>query len=408
MEDNNRKYSDIDALLSNAFKQISLREIFERRIHELGLTERAVRDMLKIGHKTLRGIIDGTQKRAEISNFQKLAMFLNMPIDEFIDIHSSMTEKKFSEQETPANIKKFLKENFDLAVLRKSGFINSINDYSAIENKIVSFFGLSSIFEYKKRSFNTAFWAGIVSEKSISKTSTVRDFWLTSAKILSTKIDNPYSYDRQNLVSFFPQIRWYSTNEQFGLINVIKHLFNIGITVIYQPKLSSLKLRGATFSVNNKPCIVITDYMGFYPTLWHCLIHELYHVLFDWEIINKDANSYHISDDSEELFTIDEREIEADDFARRYLFSKEKMEEVSPCIYDYKYVNEVAKDNNVHPSIIHSYYAYDNGKTDRMAWVRAKRYMPDVKTAVYKLENRWDEVKNIDEVAKKLKLEIYN
>ena len=50
--------------------------------------------MLKIGHKTLRGIIDGTQKRAEISNFQKLAMFLNMPIDEFIDVHSSMTEKK--------------------------------------------------------------------------------------------------------------------------------------------------------------------------------------------------------------------------------------------------------------------------------------------------------------------------
>jgi hypothetical protein len=43
-----------------------------------------------------------------------------------------------------------------------------------------------------------------------------------------------------------------------------------------------------------------------------------------------------------------------------------------------------------------------------MAWVRAKRYMPDVKIAVYKLENRWDEVESIDDVAKKLKLEIYN
>jgi len=408
MEDNNKKHNDIDALLTGIFKQPSLRELFDKRVHELNLSERDVRKMLKIEYRALNGIIDGTQKRADTTSFQKLATFLNMPTDEFIEIHASLTEKNFSDQNTPANTKRFIKEHFDLAVLRKAGFIDSITDFIEIEKRIVSFFGLTSIFEYKKRAFDTAFMSGIVTEKGAAKTSLSRDFWLTTAKSLAAKIDNPYQYDRKDLVAFFPQIRWFSTNEEFGLANVIKELLKIGITVIFQPRLSTLHLRGATFSVNNKPVIVLTDYKGFYATLWHCLIHELFHVLFDWEEINKDIYSYHISDDSEELLTINEKEVEADDFARKYLFSKEKMDEIRPFIYNQKYISEIARDNNVHPSIIHIYHAFDNSKTDRLVWMRAKRYMPDINRCVYHLTNPWNNSKSIDEIAHKLKLEIYN
>ena len=415
MGTNEEKYNEIDALLNKAFKQSSLRELFDRRIHELGLTERSVRDMLKIGYKTLRGIIDGTQKRAEIANFQKLALFLNIPVEDFIDLHSSSASKKFSEQESPANKKKFLKESFDLAALRKAGFIENINDFEGIENKVIDFFGFSSIFEYKKRAFDTAFSAGALALRDVTKSTLntssrflTTDFWLTSAKSLAVRIDNPYQYDRQKLVNFFPQIRWYSRNEEYGLTNVIKELFRIGITVIFLPRFSNLHVRGATFALDNKPCIVLTDYRGFYPTLWHCLIHELYHVLFDWIEILNDAYSFHVSDATEEVLTINEKEMEADEFAQKYLFSEEKMEEVSPYIYDRQYVEEIARDNNVHPSIIHSYYAHAHGKTDRMAWVRARRFMPPVTKSVYQLASSWNSNKSIDEIAKKLKLEIYN
>lgn len=406
--DENNKHNEIDALLNGILRQPNLRDLFDKRLHELNVKQTTVQKMLKIERRTLNGILDGTQKKADTWSLQKVALFLNIPIDEFIEIHSSMTERNFSEQDTTANKKKFLKENFDLAVLRRAGFINDITDFASIEQKIISFFGFSSIFEYKKRSFEIAFSSGMVTENNIEKTAITRDFWLTTAKSVAGKIDNPNHYERQYLVNFFPQIRWYSTNEEFGLLNTIKHLFKIGITVMYLPRLSSLKLRGATLAVNNKPVIVLTDYKGFYPTLWHCLIHELYHVLFDWALINKGEKSFHISDDSEELFTIDEREIEADDFARKYLFSKEKMEEVTPFIYNYKYITEIARDNNVHPSIIYSYHAYDTSKKDRMAWIRAKKYMPEINVAVHRLETAWNEMKNVDEVAKKLKLEIYN
>jgi Zn-dependent peptidase ImmA (M78 family) len=203
-------------------------------------------------------------------------------------------------------------------------------------------------------------------------------------------------------------LKWFSTNEELGLINAISHLFRLGITVVFQPRLSMLYLRGATFAVNNKPVIALTDYKGFYPTIWHCLIHELFHVLFDWEKISKDAYSVHTSDDTDEILTMDENELEADDFARKFLFSQDKLDAVSPFIYNQKYIEEVAKNNDIHPSIIHAYYAHDHGKIDRMAWARARRHIPDTNKSVFRIANYWDKAKPIDEVAKNLKLEIYN
>jgi HTH-type transcriptional regulator / antitoxin HigA len=407
MEDKN-KYNDIDSLLRGIFREANLRSIFDGRINELKLSQSAVQKLLKIERRTLNGILDGSQKRVDTTSLQKIASFLKMPFDEFVEIHSALIEKNFSEKSTPTNKKRFIKENFDLAVLRKSGFISSITDFEEIERKIVTYFGLATIFEYKKRSFDTALSApSLVSEK-ITKSAPVRDFWLTSAKSLASKIDNPYQYDRKNLVNFFPQLKWFSTNEELGLINAISHLFRLGITVVFQPRLSMLYLRGATFAVNNKPVIALTDYKGFYPTIWHCLIHELFHVLFDWEKISKDAYSVHTSDDTDEILTMDENELEADDFARKFLFSQDKLDAVSPFIYNQKYIEEVAKNNDIHPSIIHAYYAHDHGKIDRMAWARARRHIPDTNKSVFRIANYWDKAKPIDEVAKNLKLEIYN
>lgn len=406
MEDNN-KHRDIDALLGNIFKQASLRERFDKRMHQLGLSERDVRTMLKVEHRTINGIIDGTQRRGDISSFKKLAAFLNIPLDEFLEMHSSLIEATSSDLNSFANKKKFIKDNFDLAVLKKAGFINTITEFEEIEKKLVKYFGLSSIFEYKKRSFNTAFCSpGIVEEKVIKSIPT-RDFWLTSAKTLATKIDNPYSYDRKTLIDFFPQIKWFSTNEDLGLVNVIKSLFRIGITVIFQPRLSLLYLRGATLAVNAKPVIVLTDYKGFYPTLWHALVHELYHVLFDWTNIAS-SHAFHVTNDNEEIITMVEDGMEADEFARKYFFSKEKSKEISPFIYNEQYVKKIAKDSNVHSSIIHAYHAFDNGSVDRMAWARAKRHIPDAKKCVYRVANYWDSEKSLDEIAQRLKSEIYN
>lgn len=410
MEFNEEKHRQVNEFLNNLFKEASLRDIFERRLHELNINQTNALKLLKLERKALLGILDGTQRRTDYTNFEKLAAFLNMQTEELIQQHTSLLESKFEQKEFSRDKKKFIREHFDLAALKKAGFINDVTDEDEIEQKINRFYGFNSIFEYEKRSFNAMFSAPVIGSKSIEtieKIGLTRDNWLTAGRQLAVRLDNPYQYDREGLIKYFSQIRWYSTNVEFGLINVIKSLFKFGITVIYQSPLSSLHLRGATIPVMGKPCILLTDHKGFYPTLWHALIHELYHVLFDWIDI-KTNDKPHLTEDTSQVFTITDNELDADNFAREYLFSRSKIDSTKLYLKDPEYIDEVAKDNDVHPSFIYTYYAFDYDKVDRMAWARAKKQTPPVSKAVHRLENPFNKAMPIDDFAKKLKLEIYN
>jgi HTH-type transcriptional regulator/antitoxin HigA len=411
MDSNNEKYQQANNLLNNLFKEPSLRELFERRLHDLNLNQTNALKMLKMERKAFLGIIDGTQRRTDYTNFEKLAAFLNSQTEELIQKHTALLEKNFELKESPTrDKKKFIREHFDLASLKKAGFINDVTDADEIEAKINRFYGFNSIFEYEKRSFNAFFSAPDISSKSIEtfeRITLARDNWLTAGRQLAARLDNPYQYDREGLIKYFPEIRWYSTNVEFGLINVIKALFKLGITVIYQSPLSSLHLRGATIPVMGKPCILLTDHKGFYPTLWHGLVHELYHVLFDWLDI-KSKDKPHITEDTSQVLTITDSEMDADNFAREFLFARKKIEEIKLYLRDQEFVEETAKNNDVHPSFIYTYYAFDYDKIDRMAWARAKRFTPPISKAVYRLENPFGKPMPIEDFAKKLRLEIYN
>ena len=54
--------------------------------------------------------------------------------------------------------------------------------------------------------------------------------------------------------------RPYTRDVENGLTKVVKALFNVGVTVIFQPTVDNLQVRGATISINNKPCIVLSDF----------------------------------------------------------------------------------------------------------------------------------------------------
>ena len=389
----------IDPLL---IRKESLKELFELRMKELNISPTNVLEILKIQYRTLNGILNGTQKTVDFTNLIKIANFLQKPNDLIVKLYLEILESNFPNKtfNSPQNIE-FIKNNFDLAALKKANFINGINDFDEIEKKINSFFGLKSIFDYKRPPVDVAFSAGLIKPKN----ELTRSFWIKVANDTFKEINNANNYSRQTLVDYFPQIRWYSTNVELGLINIIKELFKMGITIIYQSPLPSLHLRGATFAVNNKPCIVITNYKGFYPTLWFALIHELFHVIFDWdEILN---NHYHLTDEASEQLTVIEKETEANNFARDYFFSREKTNGIRPYLYDFKYVSEFAKNNHVHPSFIYVFNAYDNGQKNRMSWALANSQNPNIEQLIKKLENPWSAAKPIPNFVNSIKSQIY-
>lgn len=375
MSEENKKYDYAERILADAFNQpkMDLREVFEQRLNKLELSVTSALSLLGIEHRALNGILDGTQKRIDISALLRLALFLGISNEEIIKLLLEKTEKSFENDLLDYSKRAFIFQNFDLTALLKAGFIESTTDFDHIEHQIVEYFGFKSIFDYGKEFIDAAFSSG----KPKPKNRLTRDFWIQSAAQKLKKINNPYDYDRSKLLAYIPTMRWHTTNIRGGLYQVIRELFKLGVTVIFEPYMSSLYVRGATFAMNEKPCIVITNYTKYYPSLWFTLIHELHHVLYDWEDIW--VNNFLVSG---ELDINAIKEVEADDFAREFLFSSEKMRRVKPHIDNQTFVFECAKAYNIHFSFIYIFYCWEQDKIDKDVWAKYKRYIPDASEAI--------------------------
>ncbi|WP_062058356.1 helix-turn-helix domain-containing protein [Aquimarina longa] len=366
--------------------------LFNKRIKELGITQSRAEAMLGIEKKSLNSILNKEAKRVDIITIIKLAQFLNLPVDDFVKVYlQELPSEQIGDLEK-AKRNNFIVQNFDLPQLHKSKFISSKTDYESIENRITRFFGLESIYDFAKEIVTPAF-----SRTKRSSSDLMREFWVQSALSQFKLLENPNEYSREKLIDLIPKIRPYTRNVKKGLVTVVKALFSVGITVIYQESLPNISVRGATFVVNGKPCIVINDLYKRYPTLWFSLMHELHHVLYDFDEIEQ--VKYHLTGEPD-LWLKEEK---ANDFAREYLFSYKRSKYIEPFINEAVLVREYAEKSQVHSSIIYNFYMYDNNN-----WAKFKSKMPNISLAIDNLNvNIWQS-ESVDETVDKLKTEIFN
>ncbi|QIX61876.1 ImmA/IrrE family metallo-endopeptidase [Hymenobacter sp. BT18] len=369
----------------------SLKELFDRKVQELDLPVTAACKLIGVQHRSVKGLLTGEQKIVDITTLIKLAEFLQVPQEEVVQLYMQAVQQHNPVTTMSLQKIEFIKANFDLAALKKAGLINSLSDYEHIENRITKRLGLKSILEYKKPNGDVAFSSGVFNPKNVL----TRSFWISAAIACFEEIDNPFPYSREGLINIFPKLKRYSTNVDLGLKDVVKLLYKVGITVVYQPPMAGLKLRGATFNHRGKPCIVLTDYKGFYPTLWFALVHELYHVLFDWEEIK--TMRYHLTDDTNDEVSVREREQMADMFAREYLFSRDKTKEIKRYIHDSEYIREIAEENHIHPSIIYAMNAFDLSG-DGAQWAKVRLMSPPFETTIKNINAPLDDDTPIEQL----------
>jgi hypothetical protein len=377
--DDDEKYRDINSLLNRLTKEVSyeggvyrLDEIFGKQLVKLGITKHQASKILDIDPKTLDSVILGEAKKIDFITIQKLSYFLDISADTLISTYMDLVNNTHDESIMQAKKRSFLITHFNLPSLKKIGFIDSINDFEEIEKRVNTFFGYNDVFEHKNHKLNAAF-----SSTNRQTNSENLMFWYAAARQSLAKTPNPFKYDREKLKSYFPEIRWHSMNVQRGLVSVANSLYKLGVTLIIIPKFTpDFHFRGATLDYNGTPCIVLTKYTKFYATMWFALIHELFHVLYDWDKIM--GTGYHLS---EEDRSEDPNEKDADKFARQYLFPDEKMNMVKNRIHDAGFIVEYAERNHVHPSLIYTFYCWDFGG-DR-TYAQFYKYMtPDFSTVL--------------------------
>lgn len=395
--------TDIDKLLRSIFSEdnnVDIRKVFENKLIEYNLSKTKALKLLNIDKDVFEEIISGTAKQPNFINIVKISEFLNIDINEFIGVVLKNQSKENISSIENAKKATFLVKNFDIKALTKLGFFSNNDDTEVLVDKVLSFFGFTSI-----RDFEEQLEEPLYSRVKRNFSDKMKDFWIKSAYQSFKIIDNPNEYNRERLKDLIVKIKPYSQDLQNGLFTVCKALYNLGVTVVFQDYLSTTQVKGATFIINGKPCIVLTDFNKKYPTLWFTLLHELHHVLFDFDLI--ETNSFHLTGDND-LFLIEDK---ADTFARDFFLSEEKFHYIKKYINNHYLVLKFAKENELHVSIVYSFFTwYQENLYKKNYHAAFREYYPDYSESLKKLNPiSWDD-KNLKEASKKIKsiLEIKN
>ncbi len=386
---------DINSLLKSIFteEEVNIKELFELKLYEYNLSKTKALKLLNIDKDVFEEIISGNAKQPNLISIVKIAEFLNFEINSFIKlVLKNQSTENISSIEN-ARKATFIVKNFDVKTLTKLGFFNNNDNTNMLVDKVLSYFGYESIHE-----FETQLDEPLYSRVKKNHSDKMKDFWVKSAYQTFKIINNPNEYNRERLKELIVKIKPYSQDVNNGLLTVCKALYNIGVTVIFQNYLSTTQVRGATFIIGGMPCIVITDFNKMYPTLWFTLLHELNHVLFDYETI--ETSNFHLSGD-DDLFLIEDK---ADNFARDFFFSIEKFNYINKYINNPYLVSKFASENEIHPSLIYSFFTWYQKKLYGKNYHAAfKEYYPDYLNAIKKLNPiSWDE-KSLKLASEKIK-----
>jgi Zn-dependent peptidase ImmA (M78 family) len=368
----------LDNLLNSIFSNsdnIDVKEEFEQKLEEYNISKTKALKLLKIDKDVFEQIISGSAKQPNLIHVIKLAEFLDIEINRFVHIVLQNQNEENVMSIDNARKATFLLKNFDVKMLTKLGFFESNYGTDELVQKVLDFFGYESIREYEEELEEPLY-----SRTKRNFSDKMKDFWIKSAYQTFKIIDNPHDYDRDKLKDLIIKLKPYSQDVQNGLYTVCKALYNTGVTVIFQDYLSTTQVRGGTFIINGKPCIVITDFNKKYSTIWFTLMHELHHVLFDFDLIEK--NSFHLTGD-DDLFLIEEK---ADTFARDYFLSVDKFKYIHKYINNSFLVTKFANENEIHESLVYSFFTWYMDKLYGKSYHGAFReFYPNYKNAVAKL-----------------------
>ena len=232
----------IDDILNKSFhyKGLSLEDLFKDKLENSGLTKTQFEKLSGMERRSLDAILDKTSKQTDIIKLLKLAEFLEIDFNELLIIHfNDRPIEEITELQSSMDIT-FINKFFDLKTLISLGFISKNDSLEVLKERICKFFDIDSIYDYD-RELNDAFYSR--TKKSFSDK--MKDFWIKSSYKYFELIDNQNDYKRQNLIELIPKIKPYTQNIETGLLTVFQALYNIGVTVVFQPSLPKTQIRGA-------------------------------------------------------------------------------------------------------------------------------------------------------------------
>ena len=390
----------IEQLFQSVFQQdadgLNARALFDQKIEQYGITKSKALEFLGIDKDVFEEILTGKAKQPNLIHVVKLAEFLEIGLQEMVN-----AVLKSQSAETIASLDRarkatFLLKYFDIKRLETLGFLEKKADLNAIVDRLLTFFGYQNISEFEAAQDEPLYSRRnkrLFADK-------MKKFWVDSAYRVFDQINNPNDYDRESVKDIIAKAKPFTTDVENGLLIVCRALYDKGVTVMAQAHLPTTMVRGGTFVVNGKPCIILTDLGKRYPTVWTTLIHELHHVLFDFEVIEK--TKIHLTDDGQpDLLLIEDK---ADRFMMDYFCDEAQFQFIKPHIHNPMLVARFAQQQQVHPAMIYNAYQFYQKKLyGKDYWAAFGNEIPKSTPALNKINSvTWKET-SITEIAQNLK-----
>ncbi len=322
------------------------------KFKERDVSDRQVSEITGIPRRSLQRILSGEAETIDAMKLLRLSEFLGVDMKILIHAYAAMSSEKDSASMEQARTAGFLTEYFDLKELKKSHFLEDARNYVEIEKRILAFFGLTTL-----REFASLTSLPLFSRTRGKRSNKMLTFWLAIVHARMRDVKNPNVFDIDRLTKIVPLFRGATLDVEGGFKSAIRTLYDCGVTVIVESYVTQTHIRGGTFiSSDGKPYIFLTKHPPYYDTLWFALLHELCHVLFDLDIIRSGIGS-HLTGGDPDLFFEDEMiERTANNFAARMLLPEDGLEYATKIIHNRGFIQQAARDWNVHPSIIYGMY----------------------------------------------------
>ena len=329
----------------------SLREMLNELIRENEVAVSSIAEEIGINKDSFAEYLKGGHD-LKLSQAIKMMKLLGLTESQLVSAYNcEITEKDLADIEKSERLS-YVLSHFDIPTLKKLGIIRPRARIEEYEKQICSFFGFSSIYQYDDTSLMPTLFSKSRIAVAQEKERKMNNFWLKCSIYSFSQINNPHEYNPELLVELLKRIGEFTADVVHGYERIVLVLFRIGVTVITQPYVSGTRAFGVTMILDGKPCIVITDMNKKYHKLWINLMHELYHVINDFDMLQN--LKYHISSpESPELFLNEER---ADKFALDVLVPPAIQNELGRVVaLPYK-MKQLAERLNVDMSILYGVY----------------------------------------------------
>src|SRR5690606_20280759 len=119
------------------------------KLEEYGITRTKALKLLSIDKDVFEDIINGTAKQPNLIHIVKVAEFLEVDVDSFIQMVLKNQNAENIASIDRARKVRFLMKNFDVKALTKEGFFENVDDVDALVDRALHYFGYDSIRQFE-------------------------------------------------------------------------------------------------------------------------------------------------------------------------------------------------------------------------------------------------------------------